>query len=122
MLLISFSLHRPSSPTFLQTRTVELNERGKQGVRVHTTSSWWWTIVHRPHQYRWTIVHLSNTIWYRQATMCGRFGISFDQAGIERRFGAQFAAEGFTPRYNAGSCPWSVRINRRGLSRTDPAS
>jgi len=33
--------------------------------------------------------------------MCGRFGISFDREQIEERFGARFAADVFTPRYNA---------------------
>jgi len=33
--------------------------------------------------------------------MCGRFGISFGREQLERRFGATFAADVFTPRYNA---------------------
>src|SRR5262245_30639541 len=33
--------------------------------------------------------------------MCGRFGISWKKEQIEERFSARFAADVFTPRYNA---------------------
>src|SRR5215813_682206 len=43
----------------------------------------------------------STTPPYTEAIMCGRFGISFNREQIEERFGAEFEADFFKPRYNA---------------------